>query len=176
MKNNVLVKILSLSLSFCALLSLNTISTLAENTEETKNENVATYSTLKEAAFTDSIVYANSLANGITAHYIDETRDGYTVKNKNMSLDYYVSVAKNKQVASLKSASGKEYLAGTMNAYVKMTDGGVYYTSNSANNARINIYKHGYYYNDVHVLGQSFGGELPTNKTPFQQIRSLVRR
>ena len=74
-----------------------------------------------------------------------------------MSLDYYITTDKNVQVASLKSVSGGEYISGTMNAYIKMSDENVYHTSRSQKDARINIFKHGFYYYDVHVLGQNFG-------------------
>ena len=164
MKANKFMRAFSLILSLCLLLSANTFVVFAEDSVAAEESEKATLSTENgENIFSDSIDYANAMANGITANYIDENRDGYTVKNQNMSLDYYLTIAKNKQVASLKSASGKEYLAGTMDAYVKMTDGGIYYTSQSANTARVNIYKHGYYYYDVHVLNQSFGGDLPTS-------------
>ncbi len=160
MNGNKMLRVFSMILAICLLLSANTFVVFAEDAVTGDGATGTTFSVGN--GFSESIEYANAMANGITAKYIDESRDGFTVKNKNMSLDYYLSIAKNNQVSSLKSASGKEYLAGTMDAYVKMNDGGVYYTSKSTNTARVNIYKHGFYYYDVHMLGQSFGGDLPT--------------
>lgn len=165
MNGNKMLRAFSMILAICLLLSANTFVVFAGDAGAGEDVGNTIAIGNAENGFSESIEYANAMANGITAKYIDESRDGFTVKNKNMSLDYYLTISKNKQVASLKSAGGKEYLAGTMNAYVKMTDGGIYYTSNSTNNSRINIYKHGYYYYDVHVLGQSFGGDLPVTKS-----------
>ena len=131
MKNNAFVKLLSLSLSLCTLLSVNSVPVYAEMSEKAENQKAALYATESKSDFSDTIAYANNAANGIVARYIDDSRNGYTIKNQNMSLDYYLTMSKNSSVSALRSASGKNYVSGTMDAYVKMNDGGIYYSSRS---------------------------------------------
>ena len=157
MKKNTFIKLLSLALAACLTFVAIPVAVFAQDEAAEKGVNLTSGETVNSSSYDATVEYANSVANGIDAHYIDDSRDGYTVENQNMSLDYYITTDKNVQVASLKSVSGGEYISGTMNAYIKMSDGNVYHTSRSQKDARINIFKHGFYYYDVHVLGQNFG-------------------
>ncbi len=105
--------------------------------------------------FADSIENASNLSNKVQAYYLEGTRNNYRVENLNMVLDYALSGSK-PIVTALKNTQGGIYLENTMDAYVKMEDGSVFYASNSSNAARPNIYKYGYYYYDVHFLDHNF--------------------
>lgn len=104
-----------------------------------------------------SIQNAAMLANGVQTFY-NSDRTVYYVKNKINTIEYALS-GKEKLVSSLKNSKGGAYLSDTMDAFVTVTSGTstkTYYSSTSTGDARINLYRLGYYYYDVHVLDQDF--------------------
>ena len=110
--------------------------------------------------YKDSIIYANDIANGVQAGYVEAGRSNYYIDNLNTSILYSLDNANNKQVTAISTTDGKNYIENTMDVFIRMTDGNVYYASASANNARPNIYRLGYYYYDVHILDQDFTGNI----------------
>ncbi len=104
---------------------------------------------------TEVIENAHSYANGVQSYY-NADRSHYIVENKNITLDYRLSGSDKPMLESLKNSKGQAYLADTMDVYVTTTGGKTYYASNSIEKARVNIYRLGYYYYDVHILEQDF--------------------
>ena len=108
-----------------------------------------------EGEYASSIENANKLANGLQTFY-NADRSAYTVKNLNSSLEYTLTGSENPMVASIKNSKGKAYLTNCMDVFVTTTAGKTYYASNSGEQARVNLYRLGYYYYDVHFLEQDF--------------------
>ena len=63
-------------------------------------------------------------------------------------------------ISSITTKSGKVLLENTMDVYITMQDGSTYYASQSTTPARMNMFKYGYYYYDLHLLDQNFMGNL----------------
>ncbi len=120
------------------------------DTDETKPPVVLT------GTWGSAITHAHQIANGVQASYMDSTRNHYRVENQNMVLEYALAAADQPMVSALKNSKGDVYVANTMDAFVKMNDGNVYYASNTTTAARPNIFKYGYYYYEVHFLEQNF--------------------
>jgi len=99
---------------------------------------------------------AHRLAGGIQSYYTDADRTAYRIENKNMSLDYLLTGSADQMVTSIKNPAGKSYLENTMDVFVRMKDGSTYYASASDDQTRVNIYRFGYYYYDIHMLEQDF--------------------
>ncbi len=98
--------------------------------------------------------------NGVQTYYTSALRDEYVVENQNMTLKYQLSGAGGKMVSGLANKKGGIYLQNTMDAYVKTTDGGTYYLSESMTEGRANLFRLGYYYYDVRILDQNCISEL----------------
>ncbi len=103
---------------------------------------------------------ANAYANGVQAFFKDSSREKFTVKNGEMALTYHRAAAGDQLVSSLVGANGASYITDTMDVFVKMKDGNIYYASNSGENAQVNLYRFGYYYYEALLEGQGF---LPEN-------------
>ncbi len=100
---------------------------------------------------------AAGLANGVTGHYTDSQRDAYVIENRNAHLTYTLSGAVSPcAVRSLTTPAGAVYLTDTMDSFIRMENGQTHYASVSG--GRVNLYDQGFYYYDVHVLDQTFGG------------------
>ena len=125
---------------------------------ETESETETETEVALEGPYADTISYANKIANGVQAYYVDAARNNYRVVNKNMTLDYSLSAATDQVVSSIKNTKGASYIENTMDVFLKMTDGNTYYASKSTASTRPNIYRLGYYYYDVHFLEQNFFG------------------
>ena len=113
-----------------------------------------------EGAYGSLIAGAYGKVNAVQTYYTSASRDAYVVENQNMTLRYALSSAGGKQVTALENKQGGVYLRDTMDAYVKTTDGSVYYLSQSMTEGRANLYRFGYYYYDVHILDQNCVSEL----------------
>ena len=112
----------------------------------------------------DLVEYANSLANGTHALHKDLSKTAVTVKNKTMSLDYGIIGSSDKMyVQHLSNTQGNAYVENTMDVFVEMADGVKYYASNSLDNAKLNIYRYGYYYYENRLEGQIFINDLEVN-------------
>lgn len=109
-----------------------------------------------DCEYANTIKYAGSIANKVQSYYTDKNRLSYVIENTDMSLEYVLDQHSDKQVSALKNTSGGTYIENTMDVFVKMTDGKTYYAASSIETARANVYRLGYYYYDVHFLGQDF--------------------
>ena len=124
--------------------------TETDEESETKNENVI-------ANEHDSLIQSsNALAGGVQAYFTDSSRVYFTVENREMTMNY----ARNKQVKqlveSIKNTEGVSYIQNTMDVFVRMTDGGTYYASNSTKSAEANLLRLGYYYYEALFEYQNF--------------------
>lgn len=97
---------------------------------------------------------AKRLENGVNTYYTDGSRTAYIAENKNMAVECAL-VGDGKMITSLKNPQGGAYIENTSDVYVK-TANGTYFASGSSENARANLFRFGYYYYDVRILGQSF--------------------
>ena len=116
---------------------------------------------------------AERLKNGVQSYYSDPDRTGYTIENKNMTLDYVLTGSENQMVTSLKNKKGASYLEQTMDVFVKMKNGDVYYASETDEQTRVNIYRYGYYYYDIHMLEQDFEKDYTVIKEDNLPITSF---
>ncbi|MBR3686163.1 MAG: hypothetical protein IKL66_01600 [Clostridia bacterium] len=126
-----------------------------DTTEETTGEKETEVAL--EGDYADSISHANKLANGVQTYY-NALRTQYTVENLNMTLTFPLA-GDSKTLTALTNKNGGVYVQNTMDAFIEMEDGNVYYSSDSSVPARANVYRLGYYYYDVHFLDQNFIGE-----------------
>ncbi len=109
-----------------------------------------------EGEHADMIEYAESLSNGVQVRYTDASRNVYQVENQDVSIEYSLLPAVKQTVTKLTGGSGGVFLEDTMEVYVKTDDGKTYFAGTFKENARVNIYRMGYYYYDVHMLGHGF--------------------
>ncbi len=135
----------------------DTTDITSETNTETETE---TEPILLDGEFGPAISNANKLANQVQAYYSNPQRQDYHVENMNMSLDYELVAGENPKVTALSNSKGQPYLQNTMDAYIKMENGSVYYASQTSNDARPNIFKYGYYYYEVHFLDHNFAGDF----------------
>ena len=103
---------------------------------------------------------ANALANGVNAYFTDGKRTDFMLENRSMQLLYALSANQKQQVTSLVNTQGKAYITNTSDAFVKLTNGNVFYTSNSTKPATANLYRFGYYMYETRLEDQRFNGEL----------------
>ena len=102
----------------------------------------------------------NSMANGVQAYFTDGLRNYYNFTNKNMTLSYARSTDLDQQVAYIQNTKGNTYLQNTMDVFMRMTDGNVYYASQSTAVSDVNLYRFGYYYYEGLFEYQNF---IPKN-------------
>ena len=101
---------------------------------------------------------ADALKNKVTAYFGDGNRTNVVYENLEMTLDYGLAASDKQQVLSLKNKAGNSYVENTMDVFVRMTDGGTYYASDSHVNGIFNIYRYGYYFYEMRVEEQDFSG------------------
>ena len=104
----------------------------------------------------DLINISNQLAGDVQAYFENAKWFKYIVENNNMSLKYTVSKDLPQYIDYIKNSQGKTYIENTMDVFVRMTDGHTVYASTSTENAIANMYKLGYYYDEVRFEGQNF--------------------
>lgn len=103
----------------------------------------------------ETIYAARDLANNVNAYYSDGGRSRYTIENMNMKLSYNLLATNGgKLVTSLQNTKGASYFENSADAFVETTDGNRYYISKAKTEPSVNIYKHGFYYYSIHILGQ----------------------
>lgn len=126
--------------------------------------------------YAQTIMQANSLADGVQAYYLNPLRTAYRIENQNMHMDYAISLSKDMLVSKLTNAKGQVYLENDMDVFVTMSDGNTYFASQSTSTPYTNIYRMSYYYYDVHIMGQNFmGGANVTDEMDFAITKANVR-
>ena len=99
-----------------------------------------------------------------------------------MKLTYSTDMLSERKVTSLTDKNGNPYLTDTMDVFVKMTDGGTYYASKTANSAKVsqfaglNIFRYGYYYYDVRIEDQNFVNEIKVLDDGLKNISKKVKK
>ena len=131
-----------------------------DETEETESYTDAEDEEKLDIKNGDLIESANKYAGVVQSFFEDGSRTKFTVKNTEMSITYHRAASGDQLVSSLVSADGASYISDTMDVFVKMKDGNIYYASNSGENAQVNLYRFGYYYYEALLEGQGF---LPEN-------------
>ena len=99
-----------------------------------------------EGEHAELIELNNSMANGVQAYFTDSNRTHYNFTNNNMTLSYARSSTVAQQVASITNTKGNTYIQDTMDVFIRMKSGNVFYASNSSKSAEANLYRFGYYY------------------------------
>lgn len=147
-------------------------SETSETTLETSETETETTEIELEGPYGDVIENAQAVLNGVQAAY-NADRTGYTISNMNMSLDYNLVGKEDQIVTALKNKEGASYIENTMDVFVKMKDGSVYFASASNEQTRVNITRLGYYYYDVHLLEQTFNTPVIEKelKIPFDSFK-----
>lgn len=143
----------------------------SESTPSQKDEQ-ETLLTGENAAIIEN---AQKLANGIQTYYTTPDRASYTVQNKNMILEYLLSGEKDQMVSSIKNTKGNPYLTDSMDVFITTTNGNKYYASASLEQTRVNLYRFGYYYYDVHFLEQDFIGEYKVDSSVDVDINNFQK-
>ena len=98
----------------------------------------------------------NALAGTVQAYFEHSNWYKYIAENTNMSLKYTVSKDFPQYIDYIQNSQGKSYIENTMDVFVRLTDGHRVYASNSSEHAIVNMYRHGYYYDEVRFEGQNF--------------------
>lgn len=103
-----------------------------------------------------SFAYANSIANTVQGFYTDGERTHYALRNLDMSLVHKLNGFGNFNVTDIANAQGDSYANNTLDVYVKMGDGKMYYSGNSQSPGRMNTTRLGYYYYETHIRDLGF--------------------
>ena len=157
-------------------------SNVESSREEESSENESSTPIVLEGENGAIIQHASAMANGVQTYY-NADRSAYTIQNLYNSIDYTLSNSKPQMVAAYKNSQGVPYFTDSMDVFVTKTSGAnsvTYYASNSTDQARVNLYRLGYYYYDVHILEQDFIGsvevdrstDIPINKFSFYKHTS----
>lgn len=130
-------------------------ATESETLEEdsTESEEVTSPS-LIEGENASLIEYADRIANGVNAYFTTPDRVQYYFENQNVGVT--CDLRDSKVVSSITNNKGAAYLTDTMDVFLRMTDGTIYYASESSAKASANIFKLGYYYYENRIEGQTF--------------------
>ena len=140
--------------------SESAISSNTESQESTEETPLETETALPIGAldieYGPMIEYADYLADGANAYYGDGKRSFAVVENMNMTLTHGLTSSGKTLVNAISNKQGQPYVLDTMDAFVKTTDGRAYYASEWMTGASFNVYRAGYYYQEVHFTDQGF--------------------
>lgn len=163
------------------LTSCRDVVTTAEDSDDTGTEaesqggDITDNDPVITGPYADTIMYSNSLANGVQAYYGDPMRSYYVIENQTSRLEYSLS-GESKLITSLTDKNGVPYMQDTSDVFVTTSDGKTYFASDSTASPYTNIYRMGYYYYDTHIMGQNFlGGASVTKEMPFNIKTSTVK-
>ena len=102
-----------------------------------------------DSPLSESVILAKKLANGVQAAYTDSNRTAYRMSNREMTLTH--TLGKYKNGTTLTDAEGAVYIEYSFDAWCRDSAGGVYYSSDSASQGRVNTIRLGEYYYETHV-------------------------
>ncbi len=119
------------------------------------SEEVGEYKPLYEGDNSKTVYAARDLSNGVNVYYTSPDRSKLRVINRDTVIDYTLAAVA-KRMTSLSGTGGGVFLENTADAFIELTDGTVYTSANGNETPNLNIYRHGSYYYEVHILGQSF--------------------
>lgn len=125
-----------------------------------------------------SVDHAAEIANGVQAGFTDGTRSQFAFSNLNAKWVYELSKTGSIRMSSVTSNSGVPYFTDTMDVYA-VSGGETFYSSASLSSARMNAFRIGYYYYDVHFLEQDFASlkdaEKPDDGIELLQMNATFR-
>ncbi|MHC1693830.1 MAG: hypothetical protein AB9835_00840 [Eubacteriales bacterium] len=107
----------------------------------------------------DVIKRSDTQANAISMHYMDDKRDSFAFENLNGSILLGFTPSHGTNVNAI-TVKGKDapIASQTCETVIEAQDGTVYSSAQSSSNGRINVYSHGLYFYDIHMLDLSVGG------------------
>ena len=127
---------------------------------------------LIDGPYADLIENANGLKNTVQAYYENSNRDHFSVENTEMKFSYALNSSSDQLVSSITNKNGHAYITDTMDVYVRLKDGSVYYASGSTKDTTANLYRLGMYYFEARFEGQDFFNNPEfTEGTPVTQIQ-----
>ncbi len=121
----------------------------AETAEETQS--------LLTGAYAASIERAEHLSGEVNAAY-NSDRSTVTLSNRMATLHY--PLTGHREGSALTTPGGHPYLTALPEVYVKNTDGDTYRLTDTGNWERMNIYRLGSYYYEIHMLDGRVGFEI----------------
>ena len=102
-----------------------------------------------DSPLSGSVLLAKKLSNGVQAAYTDAERTAYRIVNRQMTLTH--TLGKYKNGATLTDTAGRVYIENSFNAWCRDILGGVYDSSCSTEQGRVNTIRLGEYYYETHV-------------------------
>ncbi|MBR6535089.1 MAG: hypothetical protein IKT65_05875 [Clostridia bacterium] len=133
-------------------IAYTSLKATTQNTEDAGLESVVDS---KDASigWDNAIQYANSVKNGVQVRYDSPQRLALQIENNSFTATYNLATS-NKLISSFKNKSGTPYFTDSSDAYFESSSG-LSFASNSNAVPYFNSFRLGYYYYDVHILGQN---------------------
>ncbi|MCR5694828.1 MAG: hypothetical protein K6G89_07675 [Clostridia bacterium] len=111
-----------------------------------------------DGPYGETITTAAKYANTVNGYYNSNSKSSYILENTNSKLVYGLTPVEGfSGVRSLYNSNGGEYIANTMDSYVKMDTGKTFFSTGSV--ARANLYDQGIYYYNLHILDHTFAND-----------------
>lgn len=143
-------------------------------TNEYKTEEVLPLASAGSSSWDDTIQYANSVKNGVQVRYDSPQRLALEIENNSFSATYNLGTS-NKLISSFKNKSGAAYFTDSSDAYIGNSKG-LSFASGSNTAPYFNAFRLGYYYYDVHILGQNIqSGNMTVSGNRTYNILSTTR-
>ena len=120
---------------------------LIDGKEDLISKTIAAFSSDWESV----IQHADEVAHGMQTFYENSKREKFVIENQSMKLVHGLATQR-KNIQSIENSKGQTYLTDAMENVVEDAAGNVYSDGLSEYDGRINIYRLGTYYNDVHIL------------------------
>ena len=108
-----------------------------------------------EGEYGKTITLAKQLSGTVNASYSDKRRVA-TISNMNATIVYPLSPASVAGKGKITTSDGKVYVPAVSEVYIKNTSGTTFFASEAAATERMNIYRLGSYYYEVHMLDGIF--------------------
>ena len=120
-------------------------------TEETEEETIVA----AEGEYGKTITLAKQLSGGVNANYWDN-RKTVVINNKNVTVNYPLSPSSPVGTGSVTTPDGKVYVTAVSQPFIKNKAGTTFFASEAKAQERLNIYRLGSYYYEVHFTEGMF--------------------
>lgn len=114
-------------------------------------------STGDEPGWNDTIKHANTVKNGVQVRYTSPARTALEIENNDFSAVYGLTNG-SKYVSEFRNKNGEAYFTNSQDAYISCS-GERFFASSSDERTYFNAFRLGYYYYDVHILGQAISNQ-----------------
>lgn len=121
---------------------------------ETESETESETEILLDVEYGKTIALADKLSGTVNAEFSND-RKLATISNKNVAIEYPLDILSMGDGA-IRTPEGKEYLPAVSQAFVKNKSGATFYSNDAASRERMNIYRLGSYYYEIHMLDGAF--------------------